>query len=74
MKPVIKEDNENMNTEDSVENTTVKTTVAERTAVKEVKEETEETEDPLLVIPGQGFKGCIKRGVGWGDSLNEKCN
>ena len=52
MESAIKEENENMNTEDSLENTTINITIAESTAVKEVKEETEETEDPLLVIPG----------------------
>ena len=52
MKSFLKEDNENMNTEDSVENTTININIAESTAVKEVKEETEETEDPLLVITG----------------------
>ena len=41
-----------MNTEDSVENTTINITIAESTAVKEVKEETELTEDPLQSIPG----------------------
>ena len=52
MESAIKEENENMNTEDSLENTTINITIAESTAVKEVKEETGETEDPLLVIPG----------------------
>ena len=44
-----------MNTEDSVDNTTINITKAESTAVKEVKEETEETEDPLRVAPGWWF-------------------
>ena len=52
MEPFIKEENENIHTEDSVENTTINITIAEGTAVKDVKKETEETEDPLLVIPG----------------------
>ena len=41
-----------MNTEDYVENTTINITIAESTAVKEVKEETELKEDPLQSIPG----------------------
>ena len=52
MESFIKEENENIHTEDSVENTTMNITIAESTAVKEAKEETEETEDPLQVIPG----------------------
>ena len=52
MESFIKEETENMNTEDSVENTTININIAESTAVKEVKEETEETEDPLLVVQG----------------------
>ena len=56
MGPFSKEENENMNTEDSVENTTINITIAEDTLVKEIKEETEETEDPLLVIPGNCFE------------------
>ena len=53
MKAFIKEDTDNMNTEDSVENTTINITIAESTALKEFKEETEEAEDPLLVLQGQ---------------------
>ena len=50
-----------MNTVDSVENTTFNITIAEDTSVKE---ETEETEDPLLVIPGYCFKREKVDGVG----------
>ena len=42
-----------MNTEDSVDNATINIIIAEITAVKEVKEETDETEDPLLDVPGE---------------------
>ena len=54
----IKEENENMNIDDSVENIGINITLAD---VKEVKEEAEETEDPLLLIPGQCyyFIACI---------------
>ena len=52
MELFIKEENENMNTEDSVDNTTININIAESTAVKEVKEETEGTGDPLLVLQG----------------------
>ena len=44
-----------MNTEDSVKNTTINITKAEGTAVKVIKEETEEKDDPLLLVPGQLF-------------------
>lgn len=64
MESAIKEENKNINTEDSLENTTINITIAESTAVKEVKEETGETEDPLLVIPGQCFNREKVDGVG----------
>ena len=41
-----------MGTKDSIENTTINITIPESTPVEEVKDETDETEDPLLVIPG----------------------
>ena len=48
----IKEESENMPTEDCLEFSTVDTNVADYTAVKE---ETEDKEDPLLVKQGNRY-------------------
>ena len=66
METFIKEENENMNTEDSVENTIISITFAESTAVKEVKEKTEESEDPLQTIPGRWYNRYVRRERGEG--------
>ena len=41
-----------MKSEDSVENITINVTLAESFVVKEVKEETEETDEPLQAMSG----------------------
>ena len=52
MEAFIKEENENINTEGYLEDPTVNINMSGSTTVKEFKEETEETEDPPLVISG----------------------